>query len=62
MHPHARVVQRLAQERASRGAVIATERELALDKSDPYFWKAVVPELKLWSVLVVDLAKTPEAK
>jgi len=29
--------------------------ELKLDKSDPYFWQVAVPELKYWSIIVVEL-------
>ena len=31
--------------------------ELKLDRSDPYFWQVTVPELKYWSMVVVELEK-----
>ncbi len=34
-----------------------TQVELKLDKTDPYFWQVTVPELKYWSLVVVELEK-----
>jgi len=31
--------------------------EIPIDKSDPYFWQVMVPELKYWSIIVIELEK-----
>jgi hypothetical protein len=46
---------------ASRALLLSADdgsrTELKLDKSDPYFWQVTVPELKYWSIIVVELEK-----
>jgi hypothetical protein len=46
---------------ASRALLLSADdgsrTELKLEKSDPYFWQVTVPELKYWSILVVELEK-----
>lgn len=37
-----------------------SRQSLKIDKSDPYFWQVTVPELKGWSVLIVDLQRKGE--
>jgi hypothetical protein len=39
---------------------IVSHKELSVDKSDPYYAQITIPELKTWSVLVVDLVKEGE--
>ncbi|MEI6519854.1 MAG: hypothetical protein WCO98_07420 [bacterium] len=34
-----------------------SKTELKMDKSDPYFWETVVPSLKYWSILVIEMEK-----
>ncbi len=44
---------------ASRALLLSADEgsrtELKLDKADPYFWQVTVPELKYWSIIVVEL-------
>ena len=35
----------------------ATQRELPLGTSDPYFWEVTVPELKFWAVVIIELER-----
>jgi hypothetical protein len=34
-----------------------TQKTITIDKSDPYFWRTTIPEVKFWSILVVELKK-----
>jgi len=46
---------------ASRAVLLSADdgsrTDLKLDKSDPYFWQVTVPELKYWSIIVIELEK-----
>jgi hypothetical protein len=44
---------------ASRALLLSADdgsrTEVKLDKSDPYFWQVTVPQLKYWSIIVIEL-------
>jgi hypothetical protein len=46
---------------ASRAFLLSADdgsrTEIPIDKSDPYFWQVMVPELKYWSIIVIELEK-----
>ena len=46
---------------ASRAFLLSADdgsrTEMPIDKSDPYFWQVMVPELKYWSIIVIELEK-----
>jgi hypothetical protein len=46
---------------ASRAFLLSADdgsrTEIHIDKSDPYFWQVMVPELKYWSIIVIELEK-----